>query len=253
MIESVNEFFDTDMFAQLVRYVPPAASSIALNFQVEGTTEIALRNAAADNVELAAKWTQAKETTIEKVALRLKRAGTIAAGKSVQVRIVKNTSGLPGSELVAISGLVAADTLSTSFALVDFTFLEKAVLEEGGIYHLVLVGNYDDSSSNHIKWRSKTVASGGNQEIKDAGWAAVATENFEVFAYIPVIFDSDAERSDIPPDVEYQNRSPQVLCRTADVSDARKTATVIIEGVTYKVIDIQRTATGTITLVLSKD
>lgn len=251
MLQPVNEFFSLNDFAQEAHYVPPAASAIGLNFQVVGTTEIPLRNGAADNVELGGKWTQSAESTLKHVYLRLKRTGTIAAGKKVWIRLVGNNAGVPDGLVLAASAVVDADTMSTSFASVKFTFPQEVTLDAATVYHIVLAGNYDASAANHIKWRSKTVASGGNQEIYDASWAAVATENFEIYGSIPVIFDARADDSLIM-NMAVDNKSPVATCRTSDVSDANNTATLQVNNVTYKVINAEPDGTGITRLILSQ-
>lgn len=47
--------------------------------------------------------------------------------------------------------------------------------------------------------------------------------------------------------------APQALCKTSDVSDATREATLLIEGITYKVTEPMPDGTGITTLRLSKD
>jgi hypothetical protein len=250
MLQPVSEFFSLDDFAVEAQYIPPAASAIGLNFQVAGTTEIPLRNGAADNVELGCKWTQAAESSLKHVYLMLKRSGTIAAGKKIWIRLVGNSGGSPDSLVLAASAALEAADIGTSYTWVKFTFPQEVKLEAGTVYHIVLSGNYEVSTSNHIRWRSKTVASGGNQEVYDSSWAAVATENFEIYGSIHVIFDDAAQITDVMG-IQYENAAAIATCKSADVSDANEGAAMSIAGVTYKVIQMQPDGTGITRLVLS--
>lgn len=232
-------------------YVPPAASSIALNFQVAGTTDNALRSGATTNVMLAAKWAQSQESTLKYVYLRLKRAGTIASGKTVQLRIVKNNAGAPGSLTYGISARVECSGISTSYDWVKFTFPTPVTLDESTTYHCLLEGDYEASSDNCIKWRSKTVGSGGNRLAYGTSWVSTDTENLEVYASIPVVFQSQYSPMDVG-DFSMQNNAPQAMCRTADVSDATKAGTLTVDGVTYYIISEQPDGNGTTLLLLSR-
>jgi hypothetical protein len=52
---------------------------------------------------------------------------------------------------------------------------------------------------------------------------------------------------------EYQNTSPIAVCRTSDIPDALDTCTLIVDGVTYTVREVQPDGTGITRLILSKD
>lgn len=146
-----------------------------------GTNNIPLRHGAADNVKLAAAFTQDGAGQIKRVALMLRRAGTIAAGKVVSVTIEADDSGAPSGTPLATAGNVAADTMSTDYGFVVFEFATPVDLADATVYHIVLQGDYTASATNQVQWRAATVASGGNSEVYDSAWAAVDTNDLELY------------------------------------------------------------------------
>lgn len=153
-----------------------------LNTIAVGATYTKLRIGATDNVELAATWTQSGARQIKKMSLFLKNNGTITAGKILTLTINADSTGDPGSVL-GTSATVLCSDVPTAGGYVTFTFATPVNLADATAYHAVLTGDYTADATNNITWRSKTVASGGNQKIKDAAWAAVvATEAFEIYA-----------------------------------------------------------------------
>lgn len=249
----------------------------SLNVRPGGTTEVPLRIGATDNQELAVQWTESGDAYLKEIWLKLKRLGTIASGKVVKIRIESDTAGLPGGTVIGTSEEVAADGISSErFMWVKFTFAVHLQLSKNTLYHAVLEGDYAASPVNHILWQSKTVVSGGNQEVKDVSWANVATENFAIYAQeydleamemeepaiytpgggsaseIPVAFDSQYVRSEVLG-MGYQNSGPAALCKTTDVPGANDEATLKIRGTTYKVTEVQPDSDGFVNLVLSLD
>lgn len=148
------------------------------SYTTVGTNNIVLRNGATDNVLLAAKFTKSGASVVKKATLKLKAVGTLGSG-DVWVTILADSSGPTGSALVT-SAKIAASSISTSeYQDVTFTFATGLALADSTVYHLVLQGDFSASSSNHVTWRTATVASGGNSAVYDTSWAAVATNSHE--------------------------------------------------------------------------
>jgi len=153
-----------------------------LNVITPGSTFTVLRNNTNDNVNLAAKWTQSGQASIKKMTLFLKNNGTITAGKILTLTINADSAGSPGSA-IGTADTILCSAVPAAGAFITFTFATPVNVSDATVYHAVLDADYTLSSSNNITWRSKTVASGGNQEIKDSAWAAaVATEALEIYA-----------------------------------------------------------------------
>jgi hypothetical protein len=134
-------------------------------YTTEGTlVDNELREGASTNIELAAKFTQAATGQVKHVWLKLKKGGTITAGKLLTLKIETDTTGDPSGTAVAngTSATVDIDTeVSTTAAWVRFTFAKPVDLVAESVYHLVLSGDYSASGSNNVMWQSNTVASGG--------------------------------------------------------------------------------------------
>ena len=69
---------------------------------------------------------------------------------------------------------------------------------------------------------------------------------------IDVIFDAEYSVT-VVGGVEQQNKAPQALCRSSDISGVNNSCTLRISRTTYNVIDVQDDGTGFTTLILSKD
>jgi hypothetical protein len=140
-----------------------------------GTTWTQVNKGTDDNVALAAKWTQSGARSLKTATLFLKKVGTLAAGKKLTLDIFSDDAGSPDASL-ATSATVDIDSLvTTTGGYVTFTFPTLVELANATVYHAVLTADYTNSSSNYVAWRSKTVGSGGNLEVKDSDWAAVTT------------------------------------------------------------------------------
>jgi hypothetical protein len=241
-----------------------------------GDTEIPLRYGAADNVELASRFTQSRDAWLRIVDLKLKRQGTIASGKIVKCRIEGDASGIPAGVSLGVSSDIECDTIGDEFVWIRFYFPVFVRLKVNTAYHVILQGDYSASPTDNILWRSETVSSGGNQRIKDATWSVVGTESFESvteewddrgsdFAE-PIIYTnpSGAKKTiaaiyDAPfqpitiEGVVYQSSQPKVACKTDDVLDATNNSTVNVRGTSYNVIAVEPDGTGLTVLILSKD
>lgn len=147
----------------------------------EGATETKLKTGAATLVKLAATFTQVADASISQVGLKLKKIGTIAAGKKVTVEICADSTGAPGTVLGSTT-LDIDTAIAAAFGTVIATFTNPVDVEAEGVYHIVLSADYTASATNCAVVRSATVASGGTLQTFDAtNWTAVATEKVETF------------------------------------------------------------------------
>lgn len=154
-------------------------------FLTAGATDNKLREGATTTVKLSQKFTQSGARQIKSVSLMLKKIGTLAAGKLLTLDINTNNAGVPSATSLGTSATVSIDDIvGTSYASATFTFAKPVDVADATIYHFVLSGDYTASGTNCVVWRSLTVASGGGQStFDDTTWTAVATQDFEVYAY----------------------------------------------------------------------
>lgn len=68
---------------------------------------------------------------------------------------------------------------------------------------------------------------------------------------IPVIFDRENSVTPIGS-VAIENAAPQAICRTSDVIGVNNAGTLTVGAVVYNIKEVQPTATGTTTLILTK-
>lgn len=138
-----------------------------------------LREGATTNVKLAVRFTQSGARQVKRVALRLKKGGTIAAGKKLTLTIESNNAGNPSGTALTngTSATVDIDTeVSTTAGWVVFTFAKPVDLADATVYHFVLAGDYTASASNNVMWQSNTVASGGTlNKFDNTNWGGVVT------------------------------------------------------------------------------
>lgn len=161
------------------------ATGLARGYEIStlGATANELREGATTNVKISASFTQDGARSIKRVALRLKKGGTLTAGKVLTLTIEADSAGDPSGTPLGTAGTVDIDTVvTTSFAWVVFTFATPVDVSDATVYHLVLAGDYTESASNNVMWSSSTVASGGNFEAYDAtNWANTTTKALDVF------------------------------------------------------------------------
>lgn len=151
--------------------------AVGASYTTEGTTEIKLRSGSNDNIKLGAKFTQDGARTLKAALLKLKRNDTLPSG-TLTLELYADSSGPSGSAL-ATATLSVTDVPTAAYGDCLFEFTSTYELADTTAYWLVLTGDYTEHTSNNITWRSKTVASGGNQSIYDSSWSAVATQSFE--------------------------------------------------------------------------
>ena len=145
-----------------------------------GETETKLKTGAATNVKVAATFTQVAAASIKKVSLKLKKIGTLAAGKKVTVEIFSDNAGAPNASLGSTT--LDIDTeIGTAFATITATFATPVDVSASTVYHVVLSADYTASSTNCVVVRSFTVASGGTLRTFNGTdtWTATATEAVE--------------------------------------------------------------------------
>jgi len=152
-------------------------------YTTTGTNDIVLRNNTNDNIRLAAKWTQSGARQIKRVGLMLKKNGTITSGKIVTLELQTNSTADPSGTAVGASVSVQTDAIGTAYDWVVFEFPKPIDVADSTVYWLVLTGDYDVSSTNNITWRTTTVASGGNANVYDSAWSAVATNSREFYLH----------------------------------------------------------------------
>lgn len=87
-----------------------------------------------------------------------------------------------------------------------------------------------------------------------------STDDFAVVAtYTPsggqpksinVIYDNDYVAS-LMEGIEVENTSPAVLCKTSDILNVKHGDTLVVNSITYKIIEVKPDGTGITTLILS--
>lgn len=266
------------MLEETELYFPDPTEDLAIGSidnRSPGAIDNLLRIATDDNVEISAVFTQTTDAWIKQVWLKLKRNGTIAAGKVITARIETDNAGLPSGSVVATSSNVAADGLSAGYRWVKFVFANFVYLAKNSTNHLILSGNYAVSPTNNISWRSSAITSGGNKEIKDTTWAAVTTEDLEAYSEDwessaptfaePIIYTpSGGSPTDIAAIFEYPGadlvmgsqavdaNSPAITCREEDIAGHNGAATYKVRGITYTVRSEEPEGSGLIKIYLSR-
>lgn len=245
-------------------------SAGSLKTRPGGSNTTGLRLGAADNISLAASFTPTADEHVKEIHLLLKKVGTITTGKVVSVSIQSDSAGDPDGTALGTSVNVETDDIPASSAWVKFTFTNHVQLIRNTVYHVVLAGDYTVSASNYIAWISDTVSSGGNQEIKDASWADVATENFNVESRvwnlaalalaepilyagseIPAVFDSPGTVFTVG-ETELTSEDPSIELRGEDVTPAVND-TVKVRGVTYYTREVIPDSNETLRVMLSQN
>lgn len=110
------------------------------------------------NVYLAGNFTAGGTYTITKAVLPMKKIASPTF--NIQAAIFTNNSGQPGTLVGTASGIVLANTLSTSFADVTFTGM-SASLTSGTVYWIVIFSNNAPGDfTNYAIWDS--ISGGGS-------------------------------------------------------------------------------------------
>ena len=151
-----------------------------------GDTWIALRNGANDNIELGQEWTSpGGAILVYRIRVKLRRLGTITAGKKVWLEIQTDSTSLPSGTAIQTSNKVeAADIVGGDGEDIEFYFPDADDLATATVFHVVLKGDYTESATNQVQLWIYAIGSGGSFEIKDATWAADATNDMEAQGFI---------------------------------------------------------------------
>lgn len=228
-----------------------AATAGSLDVEIQGSSlpvigeiddqtydaDLGLRIGATDNIKLSKAFTQTVRAELQKVEIPLKRVGTIASGKALTLSLHSDDAGAPGDTALASSSTVAPDGLATNYDFVEFPFDVTGcpTMEAGTAYHLVLTGDYTQSSVNFVDWGIETVTSGGDGEIYDTTWAdsttsKMAARSFEcVFENIDDFDQVTTAASDQSINLLADNLPPLIRV-VADVTTGPVTSIVTITG-----------------------
>lgn len=131
------------------------------------------------------------------IDLWIKRVGS--PGGNISIEIQNNSAGLPGGTVHATSDTISANTISTSYSKVRFTFSTPYTVTAGTIYHICTVVTYGFSTgANNILWGadgSSPSYSGGQDAFYNSGaWATNSRDNvFDQYVTVtagsPIIFN----------------------------------------------------------------
>ena len=121
--------------------------------------------------DVAQGFQLAGSSPLNKVSLYLKKVGSVG---NIDVRIVNNQNGAPGSVIYA-SGNLSASLITTSFGWVDVALSPNPALSPGTTYWLVLnFGN--GSASKYYVWAANSSYAGGQAKVGRVGasWSDTA-------------------------------------------------------------------------------
>lgn len=137
--------------------------------------DVKLRSAANTAIKLAAKVTQTGARQIKSVSLRLKRLGTIAAGKVATITLETDSTGNPSGTAVHEDAVanVLCTAIGTEYQWVEFAFPRAVDVADTTVFHIVLSGDYTESADNCIVLAVSDVASGGDYNIYDTTWGTL--------------------------------------------------------------------------------
>lgn len=196
VIADVTAESGTDPVLDLNLQWSPEIASVHSDSKSAGAdTFTVLRNATDDNIMLAWNYTTStKPITISHIDVMLKSAGTLAAAKYIQLQIDADDSGDPATAdgsldkagVLGLSSKIEAVSISSTAAVYRFTFATPVSIAAATKFHIVAVGDWALSSSNHILLGSITDAvTGSNTRVYDDAWAAISNERVyaEVFAH----------------------------------------------------------------------
>ncbi len=109
----------------------------------------------ATNTKISQGFKPSTSSTVIKVRLWLKSAGTPAGTDTVTLEIQTDSSGVPSGVAVSNGTATAvdiSDTITSNYAWVEFTFSTNPSLTASTQYHLVLSGAFTISGVNYIAW-----------------------------------------------------------------------------------------------------
>ena len=109
----------------------------------------------ATNTKISQGFKPSTSSTVTKIRLWLKSTGTPAGTDTVTLAIHANSSGVPAASAITNGTATAvdiSDTLTSSYAWVEFTFSTNPSLTASTQYHLVLSGAFTISAVNYVLW-----------------------------------------------------------------------------------------------------
>lgn len=170
-----------------------AGSSVTLNTKMQESDAVArgskddadgaadnnyqLRDASTSNIKFSAKVTQSGARQIKSVFLKLKKEGTITSGKIVTCRLETDSTGDPSGTLVHADATkdVETDDIAAAYGFIEFELTRPVDIADTTVFHIVLTGDYTESTSNCITLAVSDVASGGDFNFFDAAWDTMST------------------------------------------------------------------------------
>lgn len=166
-----------------VKFQASDPAALGGSYNETGNTDKALNKETSGKTKIAVQFTQSGARSIKRVALRLKKTGTIASDKLLTLTIETDSSGAPSGTALG-TATILANSVGATYDWYDFVFTAPVDVANSTVYHLVLTSNYTKSDTNYISWQGLTVASGGNAEDYTP-WADIDTLSllYRVFQY----------------------------------------------------------------------
>ena len=166
-----------------VKFQASDPAALGSNYNETGDTDKPLNKVASGKTKVAVQFTQSGDRSVKRVALKLKKAGTIASDKLLTLTIETDSSGAPSGTALG-TATILANSVGAAYDWYDFVFTAPVDVANSTVYHLVLTSNYTASDTNYINWHGVTVGSGGNAEDFTA-WADIATLSllYRIFQY----------------------------------------------------------------------
>ncbi len=166
-----------------VKFQASDPAALGGSYNETGDTDKALNKDTSGKTKIAVQFTQSGARSIKRVALRLKKTGTIASDKLLTLTIETDSSGAPSGTALG-TATILANSVGATYDWYDFVFTAPVDVANSTVYHLVLTSNYTASDTNYISWQGLTVASGGNAEDYTP-WKDITTLNllYRVFQY----------------------------------------------------------------------
>ncbi len=166
-----------------VKFQASDPAALGGSYNETGDTDKALNKETSGKTKIAVQFTQSGARSIKRVALRLKKTGTIASDKLLTLTIETDSSGAPSGTALG-TATILANSVGATYDWYDFVFTAPVDVANSTVYHLVLTSNYTKSDTNYISWQGLTVASGGNAEDYTP-WADIDTLSllYRVFQY----------------------------------------------------------------------
>jgi len=166
-----------------VKFQASDPAALGSNYNETGDTDKPLNKVTSGKTKVAVQFTQSGDRSVKRVALKLKKAGTIASDKLLTLTIETDSSGAPSGTALG-TATILANSVGAAYDWYDFVFTAPVDVANSTVYHLVLTSNYTASDTNYINWHGVTVGSGGNAEDFTA-WADIATLSllYRIFQY----------------------------------------------------------------------